>query len=207
MPGDDFRSCRLLLRKPILSTVTFGQRRGGERSPAPGWRAIPASRRTRPAGKRESGPESKSNHQRGGPVCADDDRCASIPGDSSKAIRLDRRTKPRRPPRCWRHGSSSAETGNANGGGCGHPPPRSLDPRVDGGRCPTACRSAVYCRAQDARVDGDRCGHPTARSLDPRVDGGGSGRPTARRSGAYCRAQDARVALRMPTTRPEHPSE
>jgi len=36
MPGDDFRSCRLLFRKPILSAITPGQRRGGERSPSPG---------------------------------------------------------------------------------------------------------------------------------------------------------------------------
>jgi hypothetical protein len=171
MPGDDFRSCRLLLRKPILSTVTFGQRRGGERSPAPGWRAIPASRRTRTAGKRESGPESKSNNQRGSRVCADDDRRASIPNDSSKAIYLDWRTQPRWPPRCWCDGSSSAETGNADGGGCEHPTARSFDPRVDGGICPTACRSAAYCRAQDARVDGTDAGIRPPAALTPELTG------------------------------------
>jgi hypothetical protein len=75
MPGGGFRSWLPLLRKPKLSAVTPDQRRGGERSPSPGWRAIRPSRRTRPAGSR-----------------------ASIPGGSSKTICLDRRTQPRRPP-------------------------------------------------------------------------------------------------------------
>ena len=92
-------------------------------------------------------------------------RCASIPGGSRKTICLDQRTQP--PCR----GSSCAETGNADGGGCGHSLARSLDPRADRGGW----------------------GHPTARSPDPRAGGGGCGHPTARSSGAIV-AQDARIA-------------
>jgi hypothetical protein len=98
MPGGYFRSQHLLHRKPNLSAVVSpGRRRGGERSRSPWRRAEPASRRTKPAGKR-----------------------ASIRGGSSKTIYLHRRTQPRRPPGCWRRGRAGTETGKVvvSSGGC-----------------------------------------------------------------------------------------